>query len=156
MWFKIDYNKLAVLLLPTFLRGDIMIRFIQVLLSPISTLHSQWMSGRSDHIYRLEHNGQVCYLRKVLNDSFDNQLRRIYITDGSRYERNYVYTNVEQQPRYLKTIYLRQSSDYADTGVDFRIVVPVGFDLNGVVYQMKATIDYYKLASKRYKIEFDE
>lgn len=153
--FLIDYNKLALLMLPTFLRKVKMFAWLQVLITPIKMLYADFMNRRNANLYNLAHNGQVCYLRKVLNDSFDPTLRRIYIGDGNRYTRNYIYTNGEQQPKYLGTMYLRQAEDYADTGLDFRVIVPDDFDINAVYHQMKATIDFYKLAGKRYKIEHE-
>lgn len=156
MWFKIDVNKLVVLLEQTFLRKPKLLAFLQVLAAPISTIHQQWYVKRLENIYRLTHNGQVCYLRKALNDAFDPSLRRIRITDGNRYNRQYIYTNVEQQPSFLGTIFLRQVGDYADTGADFRVVVPQGFDLINNIYQLRGLIDFYKLAGKRYLIEVDE
>jgi hypothetical protein len=56
------------------------------------------------------------------------------------------------KPRYLGIFYLRQDSDYADTGVDFIVLAPEEL-LDETNYEMKFLIDYYKLASKRYKIE---
>jgi hypothetical protein len=155
MWYKVDVNKLVVLLIPTFLRKPILIGYLQALTLPVSRLHQQWYNMRSDNLYKLAHNGQVCYLRAALNDAFDADQRRIYITDGNKYTRKYIYTSAEQQPKYLGKIYLRQSEDYADTGVDFRVILPNGFDLNNNIYQLKALIDFYKLAGKRYKIEIE-
>lgn len=155
MWFKVDYNKLAILLLPTFLRGQVMIGYLQALITPLVTIYDAWSVKRVTDIYKLNHNGQVCYLRKVLNDAFDPDQRRIKIGEGNQYERKYIYTSGEKQPKYLGRIYIRQSGDYADTGVDFRVVIPIGFNLDQVIHQMKALIDFYKLAGKRYKIEYD-
>ncbi|MGY0034462.1 hypothetical protein [Pedobacter sp. NJ-S-72] len=154
--FEIDYNRLIALLLPDDIRKPQMLTWLMCLNSPVKMIDGMFNRSRSDNLYTLAHNGQVCYLRKVLNDSFDPNLRRIKISDGSKYERDYVYTNVEKQPRYLGVMHLRQLSDYADTGVDFRVIVPIGFRLQDVIHQMKAAIDFYKLASKRYKIEHDE
>lgn len=156
MWFKLDVNKLVVLLGQTFLRRPRFLALLQVLAAPIATIHQQWYVHRQNNIYRLKHNGQVCYLRKVLNDTFDPSLRRITIAEGNRYNRQYVYTNIEQQPNFLGLMYVRQAGDYADTGVDFRVVVPQGFDLANNIYQLSALIDFYKLAGKRYLIEIDE
>lgn len=156
MWFSLDLNKLVILLLPTFFRRARLVAWLQVLASPLATLHQTWYVNRLSNIYKLNHNGQVCYLRKALNDAFDPTDRRIYITDGNKYQRQYIYTNIEQQPKYLGKMSLRQASDYADTGVDFRVIVPIGFDLQANIYQLKALVDFYKLAGKRYKIETDE
>lgn len=156
MWFNLDVNKLVVLLEQTFLRRPKQLAFLQALAAPIATIHQNWFVKRLDNLYKLGHNGQVCYLRKALNDAFDPSLRRITITDGNRYTREYIYTNIEQQPTSLGTIYLRQVGDYADTGADFRVVVPKGFDLVGNNFQLRALVDFYKLAGKRYLIEEDE
>lgn len=154
--YEINFQRLAIILLPTFLRKPIRVAFVQALLAPVKLLYRDFMAKRTSVIYDLEHNGQVCRLRKLLNDQFDPVLRRIRITDGNLYPRKYIYTNAEEQPKYLGTVYLRQTSDYADSGVDFRVVVPSGFALVPVLAQMNATINYYKLAAKRYKIQFDE
>ncbi|UGU15223.1 hypothetical protein LS482_16240 [Sinomicrobium kalidii] len=140
---------MLLLLIP--LRKPRMVAWLQSLLQPVSTLHYEWKQNRERNLYRLRHNGQVCYLRKALNDEFDPELRRIEIADGSRFRRNYIYTQAEQQPRYLGTMYLRPSSDYEDTGVDFIVLVPAGLIYDP--YDMRALVDFYKLASKRYRIE---
>lgn len=154
--FEIDYNRLIGQNVPADWQQPKFILWLRGLISPAKILHDQFTRYRRANLYTLAHNGQVCYLRKVLNDSFDPIERRIYITDGSKYQPEYIYSSAEQQPRYLGTIYLREADDYADTGVDFRVIVPVGFDLTAVIHQMKAQIDFYRLASKRYKIEFHE
>jgi len=152
MWFNLDIKKLSVLLLPTFLRSTAHIKWLWALLKPLEDVYYQWTAFRKDNIYRLSHNSQICYLRKVLNDQFDAIQRRIEITDGNRYQRIYIYTTGEQKPRFLGTMYLRPASDYADTGVDFIVLAPAEL-LDENNFEMKYLIDYYKLASKRYKIE---
>ncbi len=146
---NIDIKKLVVLLLPTFLRHRKIVAWLHSLVTPLSVLHNDFMRVREKHLYELNHNGQVCYLRKVLNDEFDPNQRRIIIRDGNKYNRQYIYTRGENKPKYLGTMYLRPPSDYEDTGVDFIVEVPKE-TYNEL--EMKALIDYYKLASKRYKI----
>ncbi|WP_025143046.1 hypothetical protein [Pedobacter jeongneungensis] len=153
MWYTIDINKLVILLIPTFLRKPVFIAWLQALATPITTLHQQWYNKRLDNLYKLAHNGQVCYLRAALNDAFDPGQRRIKITNGNKYQRKYIYTSAEQKQKYLGLSYLLQVGDYADTGVDFRVVIPQDFDLVNNIYQLKAMIDFYKLAGKRYNIE---
>lgn len=98
--------------------------------------------------YTTAHNGQVCYLRKALNDRFDIVKRRIKIADGNRYKREYIYTLGEQKTQILWVWCICDKiRDYADTGVDFIVLIPTGLIYNE--YEMKALIDFYKLASKR-------
>lgn len=159
--FEVDFNRLAVLLLPTRLRQSKMIAWVKVLVSPIVSLHYNFRQKRNEDLYKLAHNGQVCYLRKALNDKFDPIERRIKITDGSRFTPQYIYTEAEQKPKYLGTMYLRDNSVYADTGVDFMVLLPFDVWNNQKTeiaigeyrfYDVEALVDFYRLASKRYKI----
>lgn len=150
MWFNINWSRLAVLLTPTFLRSEVMNAWVSLLLSPVGDVYTWWLQFRGQNIYNLAHNSQKCYLRGALNDRFDNELRRIRIDDGNGFKRKYIYTDAEEKPKFLGTMYLYDDSDYEDTGVDFIVVVPAGLIYN--TYEMKALIDFYRLASKRYKI----
>ncbi|WP_234111463.1 hypothetical protein [Chryseobacterium sp. R2A-55] len=134
---------------------------MSILTVPVDYVHYQWLQYRKDNLYRLAHNSQKCYLRGALNDRFDNVLRRIRIDDGNGFKRKYIYTDGELsgtifspqvfvKPTYLGTLFLYDDSDYEDTGVDFIVVVPQ--DLQFSIFEMNALIDFYKLASKRYKI----
>ncbi len=152
MWYKIKYNILVIQLLPTFLRKRVMIDYLTVMVSPINKLYNEWYQLRLDNLYKIAHTGQVCYLRKVLNDMFDQSLRRIYIGDGAKYKRDYIYTPAEQKPQYLGKIYLHPASDYDDTGVDFIIYVPAEL-LDDNNYELIALVNYYKEGVKRFKIE---
>ena len=150
MWFLVNWNRLALLLTPTFLRSEMMQAWLELLVSGVSDTHYTWRNYRAENIYKLAHNSQKCYLRAALNDTFDVEQRRIRIDDGNTFKRKYIYTDAEEKPRFLGTIYLYDDADYEDTGVDFIVIVPAGLDYSSV--RMKALIDFYKLASKRYKI----
>ena len=150
MWFLVNWNRLAVLLLPTFLRSEVMKAWVQLQLSAIADIHYWWMEYRKANIYTLAHNSQKCYMRGAFNDKFDKELRRIRIGKGNSFKRKYIYTDGEEKPKFLGTIFLYDDSDYADTGVDFIVYVPI--DLVYSDFAMKAEIDKYRLASKRYKI----
>ncbi len=154
-YYKIDFKKLLLLLLPTFLRKSRLAAFISVLIAPIKEMYKQFTEQQQQDWYRLNHNGQVFSLRKVLNDHFDNELREIEIVDSDVVERVYIYTPVEHQPFYLNGT--NENAKHIYTPIehvgteDFVVVVPprVQFD----IYQMRNLIDTYKLVTKRYKIE---
>lgn len=154
MWFDVDIRKLAVQLLPTFLRGATMQAYVKALVKPISDVHYQFVMKRKDNLYIMAHNGQKCYLRAVLNDKYDFDQRRIQIDDGNLFDAEYIYTDAEIDAnpflaKYL-TLVLYQDGDLGDTAVDFYVRVPEDIYYNE--YEMKYLIDFYKLASKRYKI----
>lgn len=154
MWFDLDVRKLAVQILPTFLRGSVIQAYVRELVKPLDDIHYQFIQKRKENLYILAHNGQKCYLRAALNDKFDTTARRITIDDGQLYDAEYIYTDAEinEQPAladYLPLV-LYQNADLADTAVDFYVRVPADLIYNE--YEMKYLIDFYKLASKRYKI----
>ena len=151
MWYKIDFKKLAILLLPTFLRKSIIVAYAQALLKPIDALHYDWLQKRKANWYTLEHTGQVCRLRKVLNDELDNTQRRITIANGTAFTRRYIYTKAEKKPKYLGIFFIKSNNEYQNTGVDFRVFVPQSIiDLQK--YRLEYLIKFYKLAGKRYTI----
>ena len=118
----------------------------------IVTKYQGWTVYRESNIYKLNHNGQVCYLRKALNDKFDPSLRRIYIDGpGGEAQKTYIYTPAENQTKYLGTIYLFNSLEFADTGADFLVYVP-GTIVATQPFELRALIDFYRLGGKRYLI----
>lgn len=165
-WQNIDFNKLVGLLLPTSLRKRKMLSWLGVLLTPLKRVHYDFLQKRNEKngdLYRLQHNGQVCYLRKVLNDNFDPEKRRIKIIDGNQFKRKYIYTEAEQKPVFLGKIFLHREVDFSENGVDFIVKIPKEIweaqksntSQMGVYrfYNLEAFIDFYKLAGKRYSIE---
>lgn len=151
MWYNIELSKLVELLTPTFLRSPTQLAWLRLMVSPLEQVLDWFTNSRRDNLYNLAHNSQKCYLRAVLNDRFDISSRRIRIEDGNKYKRQYIYTDGEQKPKFLGTMFLYDDADYSDTGVDFIVLVPSDLQYN--TYEMQALIDFYKLASKRYKIQ---
>jgi len=151
MWYKVDYNKLPVLLLPMGMRKAVTLAFLWAMLRPIYTLHYTWKQLRLDNIYKLEHNAQVCYFRAALNDRFDPDLRRIYIDGGNITEANYIYTVGEKRPKYIGMFYLFQALEMSAGGADFFVYVPSEI-MESQLYELQALINLYRLGGKRYLI----
>lgn len=149
MKYNIDYNKLIILLLPTFLRKPKIVAFLQSAIAPVVNIHYEFLQRRLEDHYKLDHNWQVCYLEAMLNDRFDIATRKIKIIEGDRYERKYIYTNAELKPKYLGSLFIRPSSDYSDGGFDFTV------DMQGVsanIYDVEAQVKFYKLEGTRFNI----
>ncbi|WP_417366913.1 hypothetical protein [Flavobacterium beibuense] len=157
MWFDADFNRIAVEFLPSGLRKPALSAFVQSVIKPITKLNYTWSQNRLSTIYKLEHTGQVCYLRKALNDNFDPELRRIYIGNGNVNQTPYIYTEAEAQNQFTgteaeeTTFYLRTEAETADTGLDFIVWVPETI-LNEQFYGLHALVDFYKAGGKRYNI----
>lgn len=151
MWYKIDWDRLILLLLPTFLRKPVLFGYVKALVSPIASLHYKWEQMRTANLLKLSYNGQRCYLRKALNDKFDPDLRRIFIDGTLDFDQDYIYTPAENLDVYLGTMFLETEFNYAGTTVDFLVFVPqLVLDLK--INEIIAMLEFYKLAGKQYQI----
>lgn len=161
MWFKIDWNVLALDQIPIALRKPSVSTLAQIVLKPLNDLYYKWHNWRIDNIYKLEHTNQICYLRGSLNDKFDPVDRRIYIGNGLLFDTQYIFTEPEDIEVWLETesedetIWLRTESETADTGLDFIVYVPESI-YNTQLDALHAHIKFYKAGGKRYNIFIDE
>ena len=152
--FQIDIDRLATLLLPTFLRTRINFAFVRAMLQPVDTALDSFNSSRTNNLYNLNHNGQVCHLRGMMNDYFDVDLRRIRIEDTVRYGWLFVYPESADRPLWLETVSVASDAFTSDEGADFTVIVPADISRD-MKPRMISLINYYKLAGKRYAIIFE-
>lgn len=155
----VSLTKIAIQVFPTFLRKPLVRAFICAGITPLeginASLSAFHLSEPVGTQYRLRHNGQVCFLRKALNDNFDPELRGIKIDDGNSYVRQYIYTRSEgvamtERRRFLGRIIVFPGSDYMGGGADFLVLVPRRVITNDIT--IAATVDYYRLAGMKYEI----
>jgi len=138
------------------LRKAAIIAFLEALVSPVNSLYSRFLLYKNNILYRLTITPQVCYLEKMLNDRFDGDQRRIYISDGVFYESLYLYTEAEANNLYIFTqnenndLALYSRSESGSEGADFIVHVPATVVFDHA--EMSALLDNYKLASKTYVI----
>ena len=156
--YDVNYNKLVQLLLPICLRGKRITGVLRAMVAPIGVLHGSLMSFRSEKRYQMRHNGQVCYLRAVLNDRFDPVNRSITIAEeenaevgvmlyGRELERS-VHVPVREDNRRLP-IFRRGFG--GSTGFGFWVNIPARL-ANVSEDEVRAVVNEYKLASIRYGI----
>jgi hypothetical protein len=151
MWYKVDFDKLILLLLPTFLRKPIIFGYLKALVSPIASLHYRWSRMREENLKKLSYNSQRCYLRGVLNDRYDPDERRITISNTGNKTQDYIYTQAENLPVYLGVMWLEPEFNYAGSTVDFLVNVPQEI-MNTKLNEIVATLEFYVLAGKSYQI----
>lgn len=71
MIYNINFPRLLINLLPTFLRQPVIYGILHAAGTVLeSKTYKSFTAARKEHNYKLNHNGQVCYLRAVLNDAF--------------------------------------------------------------------------------------
>lgn len=156
--FNINFKKLAIEWLPTFLRKPLLIAFILVLITPFEALYIQFLRARKQNLIRINTTCQKFSMQKRLNDFFDPVERRIEIVKAVLYDGTYLYTEAEDDQWKTKTqwlyidslpIYLYTESElYSE--FDFIVKIP---NTNINELQLRAEIEYYMLQSKNYKIE---
>lgn len=159
MMFTIDYKRLVLQLMPYHLRKPLLFGLLRAALVPFENLYNRFLSERSEHIYRLTHNGQVCYLRACLNDHFKSADGRFEIMSVLR-EGEWLYAISETGEKIPLTLGEDNKSETEDVPVvyneqmlneaqnDFVVSVPADI-YDTQLEAVKALVDKYKLISKR-------
>lgn len=158
MWFDVNFFVVAIQLLPTFRQLPGFIAVAQMLVKPLVTIYTNWYNFRLESIYKMEHTGQVCYLRKSLNDKFDPIERRIYIGEGVEFSDVVIYTEAEDMPGlWIGTeaenqyqVWLRSEPEM-DSDLDFIVWVPATvYTYN--LHAVKTHVEFYRQGGRRYAI----
>ena len=160
--FEIDYKRLIVLLLPTFLRKETTVTFLRIMTLPVVSLYNQFTTNRNANLYRLQNNGQVCYLRRLLNDAFPEANGKIQIKDGTA-TGNWLYAWDKDYDPYNYYLLIADSGtmfwnkDTILEGVsNFTVVVPASFaGKTNDIAKIISLVNEYKLLSKSYNIVYE-
>lgn len=154
--FPLNITKLGISLLPTMMRSASVVEWVRILLFPLQTVQTAFFSNRDKNMYLLSHKGQVCRLRKVLNDAFPTRTKDFEIVDAVdtgmwKYaydevdENLYKHLIVRDQPAAIEIWDEETMTKFAD------FIVRVPIDLDGVdnMNVIRALVNTYKLASKK-------
>lgn len=166
--YNINWNVLVDNLLPISFRVPCIRAMLKSLAQPVSRIHIDMMAYRDRSLYRIRHNSQICYMEAMLNDLFDNSLRRIRIINVSFREPIYFYEPEEgrevlhYEVSDNKPVWYREIEDFAGEGVDFVVCVPPDLRPSSqaaeitLTTRMSGQVEYYKLYSKNYKIVWQQ
>lgn len=165
--FNLDFAYIIECLLPPFLRGPKMLAWLISLTKPIETLYNTFQAFRSSSLDKVSYNSQIIYLEKLLNDRFNpSMVAPIYIADVANISYTYVANKAEgYDPIYIGNkaeagtpLYIGNRSEYQGQ-YEFKVMVPAAVyadllaDNEALLNTMKALINFYKLAGKRYLIQ---
>lgn len=157
--YRIDYKRLVLLLLPTFLRKPRLFAFLSALTFSISELHVKFIKNRDANLSKIKRNGQVCYLRGMLNDELDPQERRIRIT-GADKEGDWVFAMEEEFYNQL-FVYTEGTMVYSEdliisnTAI-FTVSVPWKEEQTDLNRRLRNFLNEYKILSKEYLIQYGQ
>lgn len=155
----INFKKMAVLLLPTFLRTATIIEFIKTFMPPFTDLQNRFFVARNNNLYTLRHNGQVCHLRAVLNDAFPTRDKSFEITDSTM-QGEWVYAWDEELTDKQLMIpdeggRLIYSVEVLDNYADFVVRIPLNLKSDDNLNRIKSLVNTYKLLSKKAIYEYN-
>jgi len=162
--FNIDFGRLVQWNVATFLRTTVRMKWLRVLIKPVEQIYDAFLDFRNEQLYIMSHNSQIVYLRKVLNDKFDNTDRRIVIENVEVYEPIWYYDTAENKPVYHydtadgAPVYHYDQADYNQNNTDFVVKLPNAIKpgtpeaVTELERQVRYYVDYYKLYSKEYKL----
>lgn len=158
--FAVDFYTLIVRLLPPFLRRPVMIAWLYRLIHPVISLYGQFLGFRQQQLMRTSCTGQVISLEWLLNELFDPTGRGIYIlTNGLSTTDNFIYSETDsaasndlysESDAGMPPLYLYAEIDYFSL-IHFTVFVPVALVFDPV--QLRAVVDYYRLAGKRFDVQ---
>lgn len=154
--FNIDFNSVVIWLLPNKLRTIFNVAWLKALISQIVVVYNNFISYRTQTLYKLNHNSQVCYIESALNDAFDSSDRRIYITDAGGEVVTLINRDTDLDALIISDdvewgIIIHNDSAYYGGSYDFIVNIPYQFS-EADLYRLKGIVDYYKLAGKRFDV----
>lgn len=151
-------------MIPVIYRKNPTTQYVIMLMKPLSHLHSVFFQLRLVLMKKMKFNGQVIILENMLNDDFDNALRRIrIITISDALRKTYIYQRVENKPLWIHTrnenlpVYIHLMDEYRNmSGFDFIVEVPNGVYSAIELERIKIATNYYRLAGKRAKFIYQD
>lgn len=158
MWYNIDLVKFVLHLLPPILRRRKLWAITVVTLLPLTYVYSLFRDYRLQALARLNINGQVIYIEKVLNDRFFLKNREIYITDISDRQ---MMLNLRREGVAL--VYLNQRLESFDTvyitkrgegNAEGNYIVNAPDFLTDYESDIRQSINYYNPAGRTYVLKF--
>ena len=161
---KIDYKKLAVLLLPTFLRQPILMSLARILMVPLQRLHDEHHAARDERMYQLRHTSQICHIKDALNREFavgNHALTPDYAAGFEIEDINAIgdwVMTYDEVPAFADVHTMAEDDDYLlvyDEAIITQatqsciVYVPKALDFNASLPKVRAIVDLYRLASRR-------
>lgn len=150
--FVIQWYRFVENLVPNLVKKSLLLAFINSAFAPIRSKYEVFLQWKAESEYKVRHNGQICYLQKLLNDQFDNYHRRIIVENTPPKETLNVYYPQENRPIYAyneRPFFMYNEDDYFNE-FDFTVLIPEEIVPN--THLIRNEVEFYKLYSKNYQI----
>ncbi|QQV91595.1 hypothetical protein Peternella1_59 [Winogradskyella phage Peternella_1] len=164
-FLNVDIEKLVQLCLPIDLRKPKTLAFINALITPLKTQYIRFTKFKESVFYIVSHNSSIVLLQKMLNDKFDNEERRIYISNIQRTDINrFYYWNENKEFGLYNEGNVQKGFYYAfeneAQSPDYVVHIPIEYqpstelELQKYEVKVKSEINRYNHYSKTYIIEW--
>jgi hypothetical protein len=154
---QIEYKRLILLLLPVFLRKKLLAVWLLSMIAPVVFLYNLFVRYRDENSNALIKNGQVCYLRRLLNDAFPDAKGDIQIQgDNITGEWEYAWDKDLSATKYLlieNTLFWDENTTHQDI-VGFIVVAPKAIYSMNNDTKIRSLLNAYKLIGKPYIIQY--
>jgi|GEM_PF-3322679 len=161
--YEFDFKNTIKRLLHPFYRSKKNIAWLMVLLSYLRGLKQDFVDFKNRTQYNISFNSQKLSMEARLNQEYNLVMGTIYIeTVSTNDDSVYLFWLSEnQRPTYtywisetnVQPIYTRWISEPSPTGTNIEFIVYIPNNLIVDLNRLKAIINLYKLAGKRYAIQ---
>lgn len=158
--FRLNIDKLNLLMLPTFMRKPVMYAFCKVFSRPLKSVYDGFLARRAAVLFLLKYDSGKYNIERYLNLSFGDGGQDIFITNNGGPERPYLTEYLpftllpsEYRGEVVRTYLTHELPFYIDTitrGVDFTVHIPSS--MHGRLEDIRATVAGLALPSYAFDI----
>ena len=160
---QIDYRKLVILLLPTFLRRPVLMAWLRAMVYPLQQLHDRHQSARTQRLYELRHTSQICFIKDALNNEFGitDYATGFEIEDINApgnwiwvYDENVERFDDEQHMLFDEPTFIHNISAILPPTSAFFVLVPQSITIDETnEARIRSIVNKYRLASRTFEIK---
>ena len=154
--FKMSIYYIAEVILAPVLRQERLLAFLFSLCKPLEDLYNEFEAFVAEMRFENKFTGQVCYIEKRLNLSYDVPLERIRVTDnGFRFAPDFfTYSDFSSEPMEVgyadgdsKMLWYNTSTQTND----YTITIPI--ELSAEEGKIQTLANQYKPLGKKFNIQ---
>lgn len=160
---QIDYRKLVILLLPTFLRQPVLMAWLRAMAYPLQQLHDRHQAARTQRLYELRHTSQICFIKDALNNEFGitDYANGFEIEDINApgewvwiYDENVDRFDDEQHMLFDDPTFIHNISSILPPTSAFFVLVPQSITIDETnEARIRSIVNKYRLASRTFEIK---
>lgn len=160
---QIDYRKLVILLLPTFLRQPVLMAWLRAMAHPLQEIHDRHQAARTQRLYELRHTSQVCYIKDALNNEFGitDYANGFEVEDINApgewvwiYDENVDRFDDEQHMLFDDPTFIHNISAILPPTSAFFVLVPQSITIDETnEARIRSIVNKYRLASRTFEIK---